>query len=187
MIVELLEKAIKSCSQPLFVFDEVEKYPPGMFDSLVTYLEHHESIDGYDYRRSIFIFLSNSLGEEIGNRLVDLMEQGKMREDVKLNEFERDLLLGSYNVDGSLYTITRVIGNIVKYYTGGLQRSYLIDSSLIDHFVPFLPMEKSHIRLCIEAEFRRQRGRYPTDTEFRYDFVCKNFQNYSPNFVLFFS
>ncbi len=31
-------------------------------------------------------------------------------------------------------------------------RSSLIERSLVDHFVPFLPMEKHHVRQCAKAE-----------------------------------
>jgi hypothetical protein len=39
---------------------------------------------------------------------------------------------------------------------GGFHQSHLIQKSLIDVYVPFLPMEKSHVRLCAENEFKRQ-------------------------------
>lgn len=38
--------------------------------------------------------------------------------------------------------------------TGGLQKSSIIDSHVIDFFVPFLPLEKVHVEQCIEAELK---------------------------------
>merc|ERR1712059_112211 len=35
---------------------------------------------------------------------------------------------------------------------GGLHRSAVIDSSLIDVYVPFLPLERRHVRQCVEKE-----------------------------------
>ena len=35
---------------------------------------------------------------------------------------------------------------------GGLQHASIIDRSLIDVFVPFLPLEQSHVRQCVENE-----------------------------------
>lgn len=32
---------------------------------------------------------------------------------------------------------------------GGLHKSSIIEKSLVDHFVPFLPMERDHVRSCI--------------------------------------
>lgn len=37
---------------------------------------------------------------------------------------------------------------------GGLKKSSLIDSQIIDHYVPFLPLEKVHVEQCIEAEMK---------------------------------
>lgn len=33
--------------------------------------------------------------------------------------------------------------------------SDIIDHNLIDHYVPFLPLEKIHVELCIKAELDR--------------------------------
>lgn len=38
---------------------------------------------------------------------------------------------------------------------GGLHQSSLIEKSLIDVYVPFLPMEKKHVRQCAENEFKK--------------------------------
>ena len=35
---------------------------------------------------------------------------------------------------------------------GGLQKSIIIDKSLIDVYVPFLPLEQKHVRQCVERE-----------------------------------
>ena len=37
---------------------------------------------------------------------------------------------------------------------GGLWHSSLIDTHLIDVFVPFLPMEKKHVKMCIRDNLR---------------------------------
>lgn len=37
---------------------------------------------------------------------------------------------------------------------GGLWRSGLIDRNLIDYFVPFLPLEYRHVKMCVRAEMR---------------------------------
>lgn len=38
--------------------------------------------------------------------------------------------------------------------SGALKRSQVIDSHIIDHFIPFLPLERIHIAQCIRAELR---------------------------------
>ena len=42
---------------------------------------------------------------------------------------------------------------------GGLQHSNVIEKSLVDHFVPFLPMEKRHVKQCILVEAAKLTGK----------------------------
>ena len=39
---------------------------------------------------------------------------------------------------------------------GGLQYSRMIEKSLVDVFVPFLPLERRHVKICIRNEFERR-------------------------------
>ena len=39
---------------------------------------------------------------------------------------------------------------------GGLQYSRMIEKSLVDVFVPFLPLERRHVKTCIRNEFERR-------------------------------
>jgi len=41
-------------------------------------------------------------------------------------------------------------------YSGGLWHSSLIDRNLITAFVPFLPLERKHVKLCIEDDLRHK-------------------------------
>lgn len=62
MLKEHLEKAVKDCERSLFIFDEVEKMPPGIFDDISTYLDHHDNVNRQNYRHSVFLFLTNAAG-----------------------------------------------------------------------------------------------------------------------------
>nr|CAH0102015.1 unnamed protein product [Daphnia galeata] len=127
------------CPHSLFVFDEVDKMPTGVLDGIRAYLDYIDTVDSVDYRRSIFIFLSNTGGKEITKKVHDIWLTGNVkREELTVSDFERLVELGAFNEDG------------------GLQNSHLIEKSLIDVYVPFLPMEKLHVRLCAENEFKKQ-------------------------------
>ena len=39
---------------------------------------------------------------------------------------------------------------------GGLQHASIIDRSLIDVYVPFLPLEQSHVRQCVDKELKER-------------------------------
>lgn len=140
--------AIRSCKKSLFVFDEVDKMPSGVFESIASLLDHHSNVGGVDFRQSIFIFLSNAGGNEIGLALSDIMSKGKYREQTGIQDFEQIAETAAYNVKG------------------GLRSSSMITSSLIDHFLPFLPMERRHVEKCAIAEFRRMApNQEPTEKE----------------------
>ena len=121
----------------MFVFDEVDKVPAGVLDALVPFLNAYSSLGGLDYRRNIFIFLSNTGGEAILQKLRTTFTDGRFREDLGLNDFAKEIESETFDsVDGDTH--------------GGLYRSSIIVRGLIALHVPFLPLETSHIKLCIE-------------------------------------
>lgn len=136
-LVAQIVAAIRSCKQSLFVFDEVEKMPAGVFESIASILDYHSHVDGVDFRKAIFIFLTNAGGDEIANALEDMMAKGTYREQTKIQDFEYIAEVAAYNVKG------------------GLKKASIITSGLIDHFLPFLPLERRHIANCVRAEFQK--------------------------------
>jgi len=48
---------------------------------------------------------------------------------------------------------------------GGLKKSALIDSHVIDHYIPFLPLEKVHVEQCIEAELKALKKHLDSETK----------------------
>jgi hypothetical protein len=44
---------------------------------------------------------------------------------------------------------------------GGFHMSETIESNLIDHYIPFLPLEEIHVKQCIRAEFRHRGEKFP--------------------------
>lgn len=135
MLKAHIEKAVTSCERSLFIFDEVEKMPAGIFNEITTFLDHHDNINGLKYSHSLFIFLTNAagrwtfffflfkydinpsfsfmvLGVEIANALSKLVENGKLREDTKLYDFEQTVEYGAYNVAGKHKTFHNQIINL---------------------------------------------------------------------------
>lgn len=102
----------------------------GLLDVIAPYLDYHEQIEGVDYRKSIFLFLSNTGGNDITRVAHKLWTDGKDRNELKLSDFDSLITQGAFNE------------------RGGFQRSDIITKNLIDHYVPFLPLEKKHVKLC---------------------------------------
>lgn len=48
---------MKECPQSLFIFDEIDKMPAGILDTLKPYFDFYEQLGGTDYRKAMFIFL----------------------------------------------------------------------------------------------------------------------------------
>ncbi|XP_008547317.1 torsin-like protein [Microplitis demolitor] len=150
---ELKDSIINSlveCPQSLFVFDEVDMMSPGILNVLVPFMEystaqifHRGNRVNVETNKAIFIFLSNTGSQEIVETLHHLWQSGKKREETSLSDFEELISKGAFNEKG------------------GFHKSDTITTSLIDHYVPFLPLESEHVEKCIEAAFRK-RGRNPS-------------------------
>jgi len=132
----------------MFVFDEVDKMPEGLLNVLVPFLDyskyHKSSIrsETLTQGKAIFIFLSNTGSVEIVQHLTNLWEKGKKREDTELQDFEQLIANGAFQEKG------------------GFHLSDTIRTSVIDHYVPFLPLEEVHVRKCAKKVFS-QRGVTP--------------------------
>jgi ATP-dependent Clp protease ATP-binding subunit ClpA len=138
--------AVEKCPYSVFVFDEVDKMPPKIFNTITSVLDHHGIVRGKDFTKSIFIFLTNYGGDEITKILYQLVKfDGLFREETKLHHFES------------------IVRNDVFHQEGGLQESNLIKSAVIDFYLPFLPLEKKHVKKCIEAEYINFGREYVTE------------------------
>ena len=123
------------CPDTIFIFDEVDKMPASVLDALKPFLDHHAIINGIDMSRSIFILLSNTGGREITSKTLQHWEEGKARSELRYADFEPMILKGAFN-EGE----------------GGLRKSAIIDKSLIDAYIPFLPLEQVHVKQCARRE-----------------------------------
>ncbi|XP_058674317.1 torsin-1B isoform X1 [Ammospiza nelsoni] len=126
---------VSACPSSVFIFDEMDKMHPGVIDSIKPFLDYYEEVDGVSYRKAIFIFLSNAGGDLINKAALDFWASGKRREDIQLKDLEPLLSVGVFNNKNS-----------------GLWHSSIIDRNLIDYFVPFLPLEQRHVKMCVRAE-----------------------------------
>lgn len=131
--------SLEDCERSLFVFDEVQLMPKGLLNVLVPFLDYQE----YSYKnkktrknKSIFIFLSNTGSTPIVQQMVNLWQSGRKRTELKMIDFEYLITKGAF------------------YEEGGFQDSDAIKTNVIDHYVPFLPLEESHVISCIKFAYR---------------------------------
>ncbi|XP_050296221.1 torsin-1A-like isoform X2 [Anthonomus grandis grandis] len=136
-LYEKLKNAVAKCPKQLFIFDEVDKMVPEVLNILKPMLDYKLNIDGVDYSQSVFIFLSNTGADVVNEHFHDLyIKEGKERNDMTMADFETFIQRGAFNEQG------------------GFHHSDAIKNNLIDHYIPFLPLEQKHVEMCIRKEFQ---------------------------------
>ena len=124
---------ISQCSKGgLFIFDEMDKIHHGMMDTIKDAILDYRGKKAV-HGNVVFIFLSNSGGEAINRHVLNHVLEGKLRESLTLSELEI------------------IFHGIVKRVQD-VWFADLLKSEVIDHLVPFLPLERTHIKQCIRRD-----------------------------------
>uniref|UniRef100_A0A7N6ADX5 Torsin n=1 Tax=Anabas testudineus TaxID=64144 RepID=A0A7N6ADX5_ANATE len=148
---------VSKCERSMFIFDEMDKMHPDLIDSIKPHLEYYDKLDGVSYRKAIFIFLSNAGGDSITRTALNFWEDGRKREEMELKDLETMLTLAVFNNNQS-----------------GFFHASLIDKNLVDFFVPFLPLEYSHVVQCALAEMKARRRKPDWDVAVKLVKVVKD-------------
>ena len=127
---------IAMCPRSLFIFDEMDKMPEGLVDVLKPFLDHYPEIEGVDCRKAIFIFLSNTGARLINSAALENWSKGKDRNAITIKDMDKIINLGAFNEKGGFWHAT------------------LIEKHLIDYFIPFLPLERSHVKECVRVDLK---------------------------------
>ncbi|XP_074039113.1 torsin-1A-like [Leptinotarsa decemlineata] len=150
-LYQWLRSNITLCPRQLFIFDEVEMMPEQILNAIKPMLDYKSSIDGADYTEAIFLFISNTGSDLILRRYEELIGvENKKREEIDLRDFKNLILEGVFSEKG------------------GFHHSDTISNNLIDHYIPFLPMEKKHVLECIKDEFLMRNIAFPLESHMEY-------------------
>ncbi|XP_071457091.1 prosalusin isoform X4 [Marmota flaviventris] len=79
---------LTACGRSLFLFDEMDKLPPGLMEVLRPFLGPSWVVYGTNYRKAIFIFISNTGGEQINQVALEAWRSRRDREEISLQELE---------------------------------------------------------------------------------------------------
>lgn len=140
-LYKIIIGSLQKCERSMFVFDEVDKMPEGLLNVLVPFLDYNTWVKSWRFtsyinaRKAIYIFLSNTGSARITQRLLTLWKEGRQRHTIKLQDFENLISVGAFNERGGFY------------------HSDTIDSNVIDHYIPFLPLEEVHVKKCLKKIF----------------------------------
>lgn len=135
---EMIKETVQQCERSLIILDELDKLPSGVVDTLQPLVDYIEDVDGVKYNKAIFIFLSNTGAEKLNTLAYKMFKEGKERKDLSSKDIEEILINESYNEQG------------------GLRGSSLLRRYSIGVFVPFLPLDRQHVKLCIHDEIKAQ-------------------------------
>ncbi|XP_065674111.1 torsin-1A-like, partial [Hydra vulgaris] len=130
---DFIVKNVKLCKRSLFIIEEFNSLPEGLADVLIPYIG---KVGDQDYRKSIFIFLSKVGKNMIIDRFVDHCKNNKARETKLLEDIANLLPIIAYNSPG------------------GFKNSKIISKALIGFYIPFLPLERKHVKQCAKKEIR---------------------------------
>lgn len=132
-----IRQHVSSFPRTMFVFDEMDKMNPRLVETIKPFLDYATHVDGVSFRHAMFIFLSNAGGNVINNIALDFWRAGKNREELQMNSKEMEI---------------QILQNVFNDKSSGFWHSSLIDRHLVDHFIPFLPLEMKHVRQCVLTE-----------------------------------
>ncbi|XP_018426703.1 PREDICTED: prosalusin [Nanorana parkeri] len=131
---------LTACGRSLFLFEEMDKMHPGLIDVIVPFLGPSWVVFGSNYKKAIFIFISNSGGDDINRVALKFWRERRDREEIQLSD------------------VGPAIANaVISDREHGFWRSEIIKQNLIDFIVPFLPLRPNHVRQCVRSELVQQR------------------------------
>uniref|UniRef100_A0A8C3GLF3 Torsin n=1 Tax=Cairina moschata TaxID=8855 RepID=A0A8C3GLF3_CAIMO len=130
---------LTSCGRSAFLFDEMDKMHPGLIDVIMPFLGPSWVVYGTNYRKAIFIFISNAGGEQINEMTLDLWRAHRDREEISLQDAE-----------------SAISKAVFENPQSGFWKSGIINEHLIDFVVPFLPLKHHHVKQCVVNELVQQ-------------------------------
>ena len=119
----------------------MDKIPILLIDVIKQYIDLNSIAH---YKNSIFMFLSNSAAHDITQKTFELEHKdNKKRENFELKEFRRI-------IEKKIFEEKNKVGEEDK----GFWHLNLIKAQPIDYYIPFLPLRREHIKMCIQSELK---------------------------------
>ncbi|XP_053325843.1 torsin-3A [Spea bombifrons] len=126
-LAKQIREVSSRCMQPLFVFDEADKLPPALLPPIHAHLTQPETAQ----TRSIFLFLSGTGSNAINEVALSFWRAGRHREEITINDLDRPLKSAIRETQGNNPFL-----------------QHLLAEGLVDALVPFLPLERAHVKMC---------------------------------------
>lgn len=122
---------LTACGRSLFLFDELDELAPGLLEVLKPFLGPSWVVFGTNYRKAIFVFISTTGSKQINQVALEAWRRRRDREEIRLSELAP--LISQAVLDNPHH---------------GFWRSGILEEQLVDTLVPFLPLQRHHLRHC---------------------------------------
>lgn len=126
---------LRHCPLSLIVFEEMHQMNPVILNELQHFFRDFSSIDGVDVTSATYILTSNTGGGAIQGYAFEAEKQGITRDAIDYSKISHAIT--------SALTQQQLL---VK----------LIDNGLVDAYVPFFPLFKSHVKECFDHQLREK-------------------------------
>ena len=141
----VIESTLARCKHSLFILEDVGAMNPKTLDELLPYLNYPAPMDGIDYTRAIYLLMGNAGGTKINDFTMEQFRNGRERTSIRMNEMHN------------------IISDTIHNEEGAFKDTEFVTRQVIDASIPFLPLEKSHVRKCIKRAIE-DRGEIPLDS-----------------------
>ena len=131
----LINNTLQECPRSLFIFDKADEMRGGLINAAIRI--------GVLYPEAIFLLLSNTTGTDINPKLLEHVEAEKP-------EYEH---LTSTEMEKTSMEMEQIIKSAAL--KENLWYANLLKKDRISAIVPFLPLERDHVKNCIRDEMSR--------------------------------
>ena len=129
--------AIAHCPYSLFVFEEIHYMHPDVLSHLLPLFSYHARHDQLSLTHATYIFTSNIGGAAIQKAAFDAERQHIARHDI---------------------AYPQLLSHITASFTSTPQLQLLHSHAVVNHYVAFFPLFKSHVRQCVRLELEGRRA-----------------------------
>ena len=129
--------AIAHCPYSLFVFEEIHYMHPDVISRLLPLFSYHARHDQLSLTHATYIFTSNIGGAAIQKAAFDAEKQHIARHDI---------------------AYPQLLSHITASFTATPQLQLLHSHAVINHYIAFFPLFKSHVRQCTALELEERRA-----------------------------
>ena len=136
-LYDTIVTAIAHCPYSLFVFEEIHYMHPDVLSHLLPLFSYHARHDQLSLSHATYIFTSNIGGAAIQKAAFDAEKQHIARHDI---------------------AYPQLLSHITASFSSTPQLQLLHSHAVVNQYVAFFPLFKSHVRQCAHLELESRRA-----------------------------